>query len=214
MKKCNNCGRMYSDLVTTCSNCGSPLSGSSQNHNTGTSQSVSAPSPVQTPPPMQTPPVTRPTVTVPQPATAPAVSRDGNMGKGILGAALYATGGAVVAGVLLNLGVVAALSGILTMFLAVLGYKKFSECSEDYSKKVTLLCIVISFVMLYLGIYVGYLMVCKNILAEEGYSYTLSEIAKIVANMPELQGELNGNFAMSAVFWGIYSAVSLFRRRK
>ena len=28
MKKCSQCGRAYSDLITTCSYCGTPLGGS------------------------------------------------------------------------------------------------------------------------------------------------------------------------------------------
>lgn len=224
MRKCNNCGRLYSDMVNTCSNCGSPLTGGSQNRNTASTQpavstppiqTVSAPQPATSPAPQPAPQPVQQPAAQPTPLSTPAVaSRDGNMGKGILGAALYATGGAALAAILLNVGYVAALSGILTMFLAVLGYKKFSECSEDYSIKVTLLCIAISFVMLYLGHYVGYLVLCKNVLADDGYMLTLAEAAQLVAEIPELREELFANFAMSAVFWGISGVVSLFRRRK
>ena len=85
MKKCSQCGRLYSDLISTCSYCGTPLGGSAP---AGSGKPATPPVRSSTPPvqpatpPVQpaTPPVRTSTPPVkPAPAAAPAVE---NVGKG------------------------------------------------------------------------------------------------------------------------------------
>ena len=115
MKKCSQCGRAYSDLITTCSYCGTPLGG---NAPAGSARPVPPPArPAAQPVRSSTPPVQTAPQPAPQPVrsstppaqSAPAVSpASENVGKGFLGACLFAIGGAVIQAILINVGVVAA----------------------------------------------------------------------------------------------------------
>ncbi|MGN0762344.1 MAG: hypothetical protein ACI4MK_03105, partial [Aristaeellaceae bacterium] len=122
MKKCSQCGRTYSDLIKTCSYCGTPLAGSAP---AGSGKPVTPPVRSSTPPVQPvTPPVHTSTPPArPAPAAAPAAE---NVGKGFLGACLFALGGAVVQAILINIGIVAAAAGFITYLLAIYGYQKFS----------------------------------------------------------------------------------------
>ena len=124
MKKCSQCGRLYSDLIKTCSYCGTSLDSSAP---AGSSKPVTppvrsstppvqpAPQPVRssTPPVQPAPQPVRSSTPPAQPAPAAAPAAE-NVGKGFLGACLFALGGAVIQAILINIGIVSAIAGIIT----------------------------------------------------------------------------------------------------
>ena len=226
MKRCVKCGRAYSDLVTTCSYCGCSLSG-----NAGTKPAPQAPaqpsytSPTRpTPPPVQpsytpptrpAPPPVQPTYkpTVPPvqptaPQKAPAAVTE-NVGKGILGAFLFAIGGLIVQIILININIIAALAGIVTYLLAITGYQKFSGIGSGDSKKAMWICIPISLLMIALGTFMGY-----GIYAGRIWDIPASEALRVIQADQELMDSVMADFGKTVAFWGASVVFSLIRSRK
>ena len=215
MKKCSQCGRAYSDLVNTCSYCGTPLNGGA------TSGPAQKQQPRQTyKPPVQ--PNTQHVQTFPYdpprppirpvppsaPQTAPTAVTE-NVGKGILGAMLFGLGGAAVQALILNMGKVAAIAGILCFFLTKAGYKKFSGIGESTSKAATWICAPISLGMLFLGTVAGYAIFVANSLG-----VGIGEALDMVLNVSELTEAMGTDMASSVMMWGASVVLSLFFGRK
>ena len=216
MKKCSQCGRAYSDLITTCSYCGTPLGG---NAPAGSARPVPPPArPAAQPVRSSTPPVQ----TAPQPAPQPARSSTPpaqpapaaglaaeNVGKGFLGACLFAIGGAVIQAILINVGVVAAFSGIITYFLAIYGYQKFSGIGNASSKKAVWIAIPISLLMIMLGTAFGYSFYCANL-----WGVRVSEAAHLIQQNSALIDAMGQDIMSSLMLWGASVVISLIRGRK
>lgn len=215
MKKCSQCGRVYSDLVNTCSYCGAPLNGGA------TSGPAQKQQPRQTyKPPVQ--PNTQHVQTFPYdpprppiqpvppiaPQTAPAVVTE-NVGKGILGAMLFGLGGAAVQALILNMGKVAAIAGILCFFLTKAGYKKFSGIGESTSKAATWICAPISLGMLFLGTVAGYAVYVANTL-----DVGIAEALSMIFSVSELTEAMGSDMGSSVVLWGVSVVLSLILGRK
>ena len=184
MKKCSQCGRAYSDLVNTCSYCGTPLNGGA----------TSGPAQKQHPGQTYTPPV------------APATE---NVGKGVLGALLFAVGGLILQIVLINVNIIAGLAGIATYFLAITGYQKFSGIGSGDSKKAAWICIPTSLLMLCLGTFMGY-----GILAGRMWGIPASEALSVIQTDQELMDAVMADFGKTVAFWGVSVVISLIRSRK
>ena len=226
MKKCSQCGRAYSDLITTCSYCGTPLGGGAP---AGSARPVPPPvRPAAQPVRSSTPPVqsapqpvrssTPPVQPAPQPVrsstppaqSAPAVSpASENVGKGFLGACLFAIGGAVIQAILINVGVVAAFSGIITYFLAIYGYQKFSGIGNASSKKAIWISIPISLLMITLGTAFGYSFYCANL-----WGVRVSEAAHLIQQNSALIEAMGEDIMSTLMLWGASVVVSLIRGRK
>lgn len=230
MKRCAKCGRAYSDLVTTCSYCGSALTG-----NAGANPTPKPPvqptytSPVKpTPPPVQqnhkptTPPAqpARPVTPPTRPATAPVQPNpvpvkpttsgtSENVGTGILGALIFGLGGAVVQAVILNMGKVAAISGIICFLLAMYGYKKFSGIGDGPSKAAPWVGAVVSLGMIFLGTVAGYAVYIANQIG-----VGIGEALGLLFEEAELIEAMGSDMGMSAVLWGIALVTSLVSSRK
>lgn len=218
MKKCSQCGRAYSDLVNTCSYCGAPLNGGA------TSGPAQKQQPRQTyKPPVQpitqpvrpiTPPVQPPVqpytppVQPTAPQTAPAAVTE-NVGKGILGAFLFAIGGLIVQIILININIIAALAGIVTYLLAITGYQKFSGIGNGDSKKAVWICIPISLLMLCLGTFMGY-----GIYAGRIWEIPASEALRVIQTDQELMDAVMEDFGKTVAFWGASVVIFLIRSRK
>ena len=216
MKKCSQCGRAYSDLITTCSYCGTPLGG---NAPAGSARPVPPPArPAAQPVRSSTPPVQ----TAPQPAPQPARSSmppaqpapaaglaAENVGKGFLGACLFGLGGAVVQAILINIGIVAAISGIITYFLAVYGYQKLSGAGAASSKKAVWIAIPISLLMIMLGTAFGYSFYCANL-----WGVRVSEAAHLIQQNSALIDAMGQDIMSSLMLWGASVVISLIRGRK
>ncbi len=216
MKKCSQCGRAYSDLITTCSYCGTPLGG---NAPAGSARPVPPPArPAAQPVRSSTPPVQ----TAPQPAPQPARSSTPpaqpapaaglaaeNVGKGFLGACLFGLGGAVVQAILINIGIVAAISGIITYFLAVYGYQKLSGAGAASSKKAVWIAIPISLLMIMLGTAFGYSFYCANL-----WGVRVSEAAHLIQQNSALIDAMGQDIMSSLMLWGASVVISLIRGRK
>ena len=218
MKKCSQCGRVYSDLVNTCSYCGMPLNGGA------TSGPAQKQQPRQTyKPPVQpitqpvrpiTPPVQPPVqpytppVQPTAPQTAPAAVTE-NVGKGILGAFLFAIGGLIVQIILININIIAALAGIVTYLLAITGYQKFSGIGNGDSKKAVWICIPISLLMLCLGTFMGY-----GIYAGRIWEIPASEALRVIQTDQELMDAVMEDFGKTVAFWGASVVIFLIRSRK
>lgn len=218
MKKCSQCGRVYSDLVNTCSYCGAPLNGGA------TSGPAQKQQPRQTyKPPVQpitqpvrpiTPPVQPPVqpytppVQPTAPQTAPAAVTE-NVGKGILGAFLFAIGGLIVQIILININIIAALAGIVTYLLAITGYQKFSGIGNGDSKKAVWICIPISLLMLCLGTFMGY-----GIYAGRIWEIPASEALRVIQTDQELMDAVMEDFGKTVAFWGASVVIFLIRSRK
>lgn len=211
MKKCSQCGRAYSDLVNTCSYCGMPLNGGAtsgpaqkqQPRQTYTPPVRPNTPPVQPPVQSYTPPV-QPTA----PQTAPAAVTE-NVGKGILGAFLFAIGGLIVQIILININIIAALAGIVTYLLAITGYQKFSGIGNGDSKKAVWICIPISLLMLCLGTFMGY-----GIYAGRIWGIPASEALRMIQMDQELMDSVMADFGKTVAFWGASVVISLIRSRK
>ena len=216
MKKCSQCGRAYSDLITTCSYCGTPLGG---NAPAGSARPVPPPArPAAQPVRSSTPPVQ----TAPQPAPQPARSSTPpaqpapaaglaaeNVGKGFLGACLFAMGGAVIQAILINIGIVAAISGIITYFLAIYGYQKLSGAGAASSKKAVWIAIPISLLMIMLGTAFGYSFYCAKL-----WGVRVSEAAHLIQQNSALIEAMGEDIMSSLMLWGVSVVVSLIRGRK
>lgn len=216
MKKCSQCGRAYSDLITTCSYCGTPLGG---NAPAGSARPVPPPArPAAQPVRSSTPPVQTAPQPAPQPVrsstppaqSAPAVSpASENAGKGFLGACLFGLGGAVVQAILINIGIVAAISGIITYFLAVYGYQKLSGAGAASSKKAVWIAIPISLLMIMLGTAFGYSFYCANL-----WGVRVSEAAHLIQQNSALIDAMGQDIMSSLMLWGASVVISLIRGRK
>ncbi len=212
MKKCSQCGRAYSDLITTCSYCGTPLGGSAP---AGSGKPVPPPvRPAAQPVRSSTPPVqpaaqpvhsSTPPV---QPAPA-AGSTTENVGKGFLGACLFAMGGAVIQAVLINIGIVAAISGIITYFLAIYGYQKLSGIGNASSKKAIWIGIPVSLLMVILGTAFGYSFYCAQY-----WGVSMSEAAHLIQQSSAIIDAMGEDIMSSLMLWGVSVVVSLIRGRK
>ena len=216
MKKCSQCGRAYSDLITTCSYCGTPLGGDAP---AGSARPVPPPArPAAQPVRSSTPPVQ----TAPQPAPQPARSSTPpaqpapaaglaaeNVGKGFLGACLFGLGGAVVQAILINIGIVAAISGIITYFLAVYGYQKLSGAGAASSKKAVWIAIPISLLMIMLGTAFGYSFYCANL-----WGVRVSEAAHLIQQNSALVEAMGEDIMSTLMLWGASVVISLIRGRK
>ena len=225
MKKCSQCGRVYSDLITTCSYCGTPLGG---NAPAGSGKPVPpvqpAPQPVRSSmPPVQpapqpvrssTPPVqpapqpVRSSTPTAQPAPA-AGSTTENVGKGFLGACLFATGGAVIQAILINIGIVAAIAGIVTYFLAIYGYQKFSGSGNVSSKKAIWIGIPVSLLMIILGTAFGY-----SFYAAREWGVSMSEAARVIQQNSTIIEAMGQDIMSSLMLWGVSVVFSMIRGRK
>ena len=218
MKKCSQCGRAYSDLVNTCSYCGMPLNGGAtsgpaqkqQPRQTYTPPVRPNTPPVQpfpyTPPEPPRPPI--PPVPPIAPQTAPAAVTE-NVGKGILGAFLFAIGGLIVQIILINMNIIAALAGIVTYLLAITGYQKFSGIGSGDSKKAMWICIPISRLMIALGTFMGY-----GIYAGRIWDIPASEALRVIQADQELMDSVMADFGKTVAFWGASVVFSLIRSRK
>ncbi|MDY4140154.1 MAG: hypothetical protein SOY30_12575 [Eubacteriales bacterium] len=212
MKKCSQCGRAYSDLITTCSYCGTPLGGSAP---AGSGKPVPPPvRPAAQPVRSSTPPVqpaaqpVRSSTPPVQPAPA-AGSTTENVGKGFLGACLFAMGGAVIQAVLINIGIVAAISGIITYFLAIYGYQKLSGIGNASSKKATWIGIPVSLLMVILGTAFGYSFYCAQY-----WGVSMSEAAHLIQQNSAIIDAMGEDIMSSLMLWGVSVVVSLIRGRK
>ena len=225
MKKCSQCGRAYSDLITTCSYCGAPLGGGAT---AGSAKPVPPPTrptaqPVRSTPPVQpapqpacssTPPVqpaaqpVRSSTPPAQPAPA-AGSTAENVGKGFLGACFFAMGGAVIQAILINIGIVAAISGIITYFLAIYGYQKLSGIGNASSKKAIWIAIPISLLMIMLGTAFGYSFYCAKL-----WGVRVSEAAHLIQQNSALIDAMGQDIMSSLMLWGVSVVISLIGRKK
>lgn len=219
MKKCSQCGRLYSDLIKTCSYCGTSLDSSAP---AGSSKPVTPPVRSSTPPVQPAPQPARSSMPPVQPAPQPARSSTSpaqpapaagpaaeNVGKGFLGACLFAMGGAVIQAILINIGIVAAISGIITYFLAIYGYQKLSGIGNASSKKAIWIAIPISLLMIMLGTAFGYSFYCAKL-----WGVRVSEAAHLIQQNSALIDAMGQDIMSSLMLWGVSVVISLIRIRK
>lgn len=218
MKRCAKCGRAYSDLVTTCSYCGCSLSGNAGANpapKPPVQQAYTPPVKPTTPPVQPAQPVTppaRPAAPVqpsPTPVKPSATSTSENVGKGFLGALLFAIAGGVIQGILINVGMLAAAAGIITFLLAQYGYQKFSGVGDMPPKKSYWVCIPVSLLMLVLGTVLGSAVYAANI-----WGVSVSEALSIMQENSELMEAVGSDLFTTLALWAASVVISLIRGRK
>ena len=121
----------------------------------------------------------------------------------------FAIGGAVIQAILINVGVVAAFSGIITYFLAIYGYQKFSGIGNASSKKAIWISIPISLLMITLGTAFGYSFYCANL-----WGVRVSEAAHLIQQNSALIEAMGEDIMSTLMLWGASVVVSLIRGRK
>ena len=219
MKKCSQCGRLYSDLIKTCSYCGTSLDSSAP---AGSGKPVTppvrsstppmqpAPQPVRssTPPAQPAPQPVRSSTPPAQPAPAAAPAAE-NVGKGFLGACLFALGGAVIQAILINIGIVSAIAGIITYCLAIYGYQKFSGVGNASSKKAFWIGIPVSLLMIILGTAFGY-----SFYGAQQWGVRLSEAAHLIQQNSDIIDAMGEDIMKSLMLWGVAVVFTLIRGRK
>lgn len=136
-----------------------------------------------------------------------------NVGKGILGAILFGLGGLVIQVIIMYIGYVAAIAGIITYFLTITGYKKFSGVGDDSSKVAIWVCIPVSLAMIAGGTFLAVAIEGMKVL-NAGFL----EASQLILEVPELMDIVKENFGMTVLFWGISVVVtfvqSLVKRKK
>ena len=86
--------------------------------------------------------------------TSTVTNKSENYARGLLGAFLYALGGGVIWGVVYYQGYLHSYCGIITILLAIRGYKKFGHIDYlDTSRKI--ICLVITVIVSALAIYLS-----------------------------------------------------------
>ena len=213
MKKCSQCGRVYSDLVNTCSYCGTPLNGgatSSSAPKPPVRQTYTPPvQPSKPPVQRQTPPSQNQTPPAKTTYTPPVAQATENVGKGVLGAFLFAVGGLILQIVLINVNIIAGLAGIATYFLAITGYQKFSGIGSGDSKKAVWICIPISLLMIFLGTFMGYGIYVGKLLG-----IPASEALREIQMNQELMDAVMADAGKTVAFWGVSVVYILIRSKK
>ena len=131
------------------------------------------------------------------------------MGKGFLGAFLFAMGGAVVQAILINIGIVSAIAGIITYFLAIYGYQKFSGVGNAASNKAFWIGVPISLLMIILGTAFGY-----SFYAAREWGVRVSEAAHLIQQNSAITDAMGEDIMKSLMLWGVAVVFSLIRGRK
>lgn len=196
MKKCSHCGRSYSDMMTTCSFCGAAL------------DSGAPTVPRQTNVPPVAPRTAVPQAAAPQ-TSSPQTGSSEKVGSGILGALLFALGGAVIQVISINMGILSGLTGIAAYLLAVYGYKKFSGCGNPAPKKAMWIAILVTAIMIIFGTTIGYAYV-----AAKTWGVRLSEAAHIMQESYEMMDALGEDIFMTLGLSLVPFVISLFSGRK
>ncbi|MGN1019058.1 MAG: hypothetical protein ACI4O7_01685 [Aristaeellaceae bacterium] len=128
------------------------------------------------------------------------------MGKGFLDACLFAMGGAVVQAILINIGIVAAIAGIITCFLAIYGYQKFSGAGDVSSKKAIWIGIPVSLLMIILETAIGYSFHCA-----QQWGVRMSEAAHLIQQNSAFIDAMGQDIMRSLMLWGASVVFTLIR---
>ena len=131
------------------------------------------------------------------------------MGKGFLGACLFALGGAVIQAILINIGIVSAIAGIITYCLAIYGYQKFSGVGNASSKKAFWIGIPVSLLMIILGTAFGY-----SFYGAQQWGVRLSEAAHLIQQNSDIIDAMGEDIMKSLMLWGVAVVFTLIRGRK
>ena len=118
-------------------------------------------------------------------------------------------GGAVIQAVLINIGIVAAISGIITYFLAIYGYQKLSGIGNASSKKAIWIGIPVSLLMVILGTAFGYSFYCAQY-----WGVSMSEASHLIQQSSAIIDAMGQDIMSSLMLWGVSVVVSLIRGRK
>ncbi|MCH5278596.1 MAG: hypothetical protein J1E60_02275 [Christensenellaceae bacterium] len=131
---------------------------------------------------------------------------------GIVGAFLFSIGGGLIAFVLSLVGFVAAISGLVTIVLAVFGYDLFSGAKKKgiTSKKAIIIGIIITIVMLFLAECCSWAYELQKVLTEEGMTrITFFDCLRI---LPEVfkETEALSSFLLSLILSYVFAAIGCF----
>lgn len=173
MKMCKHCGKEVEDAVNFCTACGQ-------------SEFIATPAPVSDA----------------QPAPINAIHH-GNVGMGILGAALFSLGGAILYFIVYQLGFIAGICGLATFLLAHFGYGLFSKSKPNNSTLSVVVSVLLMLVMILAAEYGCVVFEVFKGAQEYGMELTLGEafeLTPIFMEDSEVMGAFWGDLAFAYIF--------------
>ena len=203
MKKCNNCGTQVQDNDLYCPNCGSPDFSALPTMN-GQPVDVNG-QPIPMAPEYQ-----------PEPDNG--IVDNGNVGMGIVGAALLSLAGVVLYFIIYQIGYVAGICGFVMFTLATLGYNKFAKPQTKNPMLGIIIAAVVTIVMLFVAEYISMAYALYDGFQELGY--TQVGFFDVLKNMPdflsdsEVMSGLVEDLSFAYVFAVANIAISIFSARK
>lgn len=203
MKQCNNCGTQVQDNDLYCSNCGSPDFSALPTMN---GQPVDANGqPIPMAPEYQ-----------PEPDNG--IVDNGNVGMGVVGAALFSLVGAVLYFIVYQIGYIAGICGFVMFTMATLGYNKLAKPQKKSPMLGIVIAAVVTLVMLFVAEYVSMAYALYDGFRELGL--TNVGFFDVLKNMPdflsdsEIMDVLIEDLIYAYIFAVVNIAISIFSARK
>lgn len=201
MKKCNNCGTQVQDNDLYCPNCGSPDFSALPTMNGQPVDANGQPIPM-----------------APEYQPDNGIVDNGNVGMGVVGAALFSLVGAVLYFIVYQIGYIAGICGFIMFTMATLGYNKLAKPQQKNPMIGIVIASVVTLVMLFVAEYVSMAYALYDGFQELGLtSIGFFDVLKNMSNFledPEIMSSLVEDLVFAYIFAVVNIAISIFNARK